>query len=236
VQNSSNDNAFDLDNYFTDPGNNTLTYNYSGPVNINVTINPTTNVVSFSQSSNWTGIEYVVFNASNGNCSSDSNNITLVVYPSNATANVTQTITEYVYISGGKKKVYIYVNVTQNVTQNVSEPLCRELWRCTDWSECYSEDKYYFRNRTCEELNKCPAPLFGPPVKELCDADCPTCPVIEKPTPIPPEIEKPGKVCRPCVIIPFILTLMLIILLILIFTEKKQEKGKSKKMQNEVFK
>lgn len=221
VQNTSNDNAFDLDNYFSDPENDTLTYTYSGPVNINATINPATNEVSFSQPSNFTGIEYVVFCADDGNSTTCSNNVTLVVYPSNATGNVT-TVTKTVYKGGGgSRKVYIYVPV--NVTEELPVGACREMWYCEEWSKCLPEG---FMNRTCIDINDCGTTFFKPPVKIGCEY----IPPFEE-MPVEPEIEKPEPVCELCLIIPLVLTLLFILLVILIFTEKK-----NKKQKNEVHK
>ncbi|MFH1317264.1 MAG: tandem-95 repeat protein, partial [Candidatus Woesearchaeota archaeon] len=81
-QGSSNLNAFDLDNYFTDPDGDALSYTAStiDNPNIVVTINPTTHVVSFTQPSSFFGVETVTFTADDGNGgTADSNVVTLTV-------------------------------------------------------------------------------------------------------------------------------------------------------------
>ncbi|HSU72939.1 MAG TPA: S8 family serine peptidase [Candidatus Binatia bacterium] len=72
-------NAFDLDDYFADGDNATLLYSRNGTSSITVTINDTTHVVSFNQSSMFTGTEYVTFNASDGTNDSLSNAVKLTV-------------------------------------------------------------------------------------------------------------------------------------------------------------
>jgi hypothetical protein len=203
-----------LDNYFSDAENDTLTYGYSGPSNINVTINPTTHVVSFSQPENFTGIEYVVFSANDGNSTTYSNNVTLVVYSTNATIVVVNNVTNVTNVTvvqgggGGGKTRYVYIPV--NVSVNVTEPACREIWFCTEWSECHAEG---FMNRSCEDINNCGETFFMPDTEKECKS---TLPFEEAP------IEKP--VCMPCYIIPAILVILLIILVILILTENNNKK------------
>ncbi|MFH1073180.1 MAG: CARDB domain-containing protein, partial [Nanoarchaeota archaeon] len=59
-------NAFDLDDYFRDPNNDTLTFNVTGNSIITVGIDPFTHLVSFSQPQNFTGKEFVTFIADDG--------------------------------------------------------------------------------------------------------------------------------------------------------------------------
>jgi len=77
---TDNDNAFDLDDYFSDPNLDPLIYIVSGNSSIIVEINSSTNKVSFSQLPNWTGTEYIVFNATDDNGeTTESNNVSLTV-------------------------------------------------------------------------------------------------------------------------------------------------------------
>lgn len=55
--------CFDLDDYFPDPNMDPLTYIITGNSSITVKINSSTNIVSFSQPTRWTGTEYIIFNA-----------------------------------------------------------------------------------------------------------------------------------------------------------------------------
>ena len=61
--NTSKSNGFDLDDYFTSPDGYALTYSYSGNSQIQVSIDPITHAVHFSQAADWTGIEKVYFSA-----------------------------------------------------------------------------------------------------------------------------------------------------------------------------
>ena len=211
AENTSNINALDLDDYFTDPENSSLTYNYTGTSSINVTINSTTNAVSFSQPENFTGIEYLVFSADDGNCTTNSNNITLVVYPTNGTIENVTTIVE-VRSGGGRRTVYVYVPV--NVTP---EEECREIWLCSEWSECSDER---IKERDCEDANSCRTQAYMPSIFEECIAEEPE---VEEPEMIPPVEEEPAAVCRICSVAPFILILLFILFIFLVLPEDKDK-------------
>ncbi|MBW2976522.1 tandem-95 repeat protein [Candidatus Woesearchaeota archaeon] len=74
---------FDLDDYFIDYDDATrLEYSFSATGPIIVSIDEDNNV-SFAQPENWNGIEHIVFTASDGINSADSNNATLSVMPVN---------------------------------------------------------------------------------------------------------------------------------------------------------
>jgi RHS repeat-associated protein len=76
----SKQDAFDLDDYFLRPDSLALSYSSSGTTNINVSIDPSTHKVSFSQAIGWFGTEKVRFTAqdTDGN-STISNEVTLLV-------------------------------------------------------------------------------------------------------------------------------------------------------------
>ncbi|MFH1777531.1 MAG: RHS repeat-associated core domain-containing protein [Candidatus Omnitrophota bacterium] len=79
--NTANDNAFNLNDYFTHPDASTLTFIVSGNTNINVNINPATGEVSFSQNNGFTGTEDIIITAIDAhNNKTSSNPITLNVY------------------------------------------------------------------------------------------------------------------------------------------------------------
>jgi hypothetical protein len=71
-------NAFDLDNYFTDPNLGTLNYTVSNTTNISITIG-TGNMVSFYPDTNFVGTRNVTFFASDGMLSTPSNQVYLNV-------------------------------------------------------------------------------------------------------------------------------------------------------------
>ncbi len=79
-------NAFDLDNYFSDPDGDFLTYSYSGATNVIVNINPD-GTVNFSALANWTGQEEITFVASDGSLTAQ-DAITVTVNPVNPGLNL----------------------------------------------------------------------------------------------------------------------------------------------------
>lgn len=90
-------NAFDLDTYFNDPNNDTLTYTVSGNQNISISIDPVTNFVNFSQSFAFQGIEFVIFSANDGISGSTNSNVvkvSVVPPPATITGLPNQTILE----------------------------------------------------------------------------------------------------------------------------------------------
>ena len=78
-EDTANNNAINLSQYFTDVDGDALAYNSTNTSNIIVAINQTTGMVSFSQPANWFGVEYIIFNASDGEYYNLSNNVTLTV-------------------------------------------------------------------------------------------------------------------------------------------------------------
>ncbi|MFH0936085.1 MAG: hypothetical protein V1815_00205 [Candidatus Woesearchaeota archaeon] len=81
-KNTVKSNVFSLDYYFYDPDNDLLSYSVSGNLNIQVSIDPITHLVSFSQPNNWFGIEKIRFIANDGKSSTSSNEVTLTVFDS----------------------------------------------------------------------------------------------------------------------------------------------------------
>jgi RHS repeat-associated protein len=78
--NSSKENAFDLDDYFVSPEGYPLNFAVSGNSQINVNIDPSTHLVSFSQPEDWYGIEKVYFSATDiENAVTQSNKVVLQV-------------------------------------------------------------------------------------------------------------------------------------------------------------
>ncbi len=76
-EDSSLSSSINLSEFFTDPESDSLTYISIGQKAVVVTI--LTDSVSFSQPADWNGVEYVVFQASDGNLSRNSNNVSLTV-------------------------------------------------------------------------------------------------------------------------------------------------------------
>jgi len=71
--------TIDLDSYFTDPDADSMSYSATSVNNINVSINQTDGVVTFTPDTNFAGTRYVVFTATDGLLSTNSNNVTLTV-------------------------------------------------------------------------------------------------------------------------------------------------------------
>lgn len=234
AENTSYPDAFDLDDYFSDPENDTLTYNYTGNTNINITIDPTSHNVSFSQPGNWTGIEYVVFSADDGNSTTHSNNITLVVYPANATVqNITiiQNVTNITIVGGGGgggfKEVPVYITIEPEIE-------CREIWLCTNWTACSAEG---YKERTCIDVNNCTTESFKPVTLENCTYEEGAAVIgdgmgagrPEEEMPSEAEVSKEGFLarCKVCSYVPYIiLALLIIAILFLIIPEKKHKSSK----------
>ncbi len=72
-------NIFTLNNYFSDPDNDPLTYNVTGNLSIKVIIDPTTSNVTLTSPPNWHGTETIYFTATDGVDSTNSNYIFLTV-------------------------------------------------------------------------------------------------------------------------------------------------------------
>lgn len=110
----------DLDDYFSDPDGDTLTYNYtfiSSGTNMNVTI-ASDGETTFTPASGWTGTETLNFTAYDAvNLSVVSNEVTLTVYVS-STANQPPSIDSY----DPKTNPIISVGVPQTFKINKSDP------------------------------------------------------------------------------------------------------------------
>ncbi len=78
-QSSTSISAIDLDNYFDDDYGEVLSYTYTGAPNVNVDIDPVTNIVTLTPKGNWYGTDWVVFVANDTILTNQSNNVTLIV-------------------------------------------------------------------------------------------------------------------------------------------------------------
>ncbi|MFH1642583.1 MAG: hypothetical protein ABIC04_06830 [Nanoarchaeota archaeon] len=77
--NTSLKGVFDLDSYFSDPDNDSLTYLYEGNNKVTIKINMSNNRVSLFPVRNWYGTEVVRFIANDGDFIKKSNNVTISV-------------------------------------------------------------------------------------------------------------------------------------------------------------
>ena len=71
--------AFDLDDYFSDPDDAKLKYSPSNNKNIDITIDFSNNQVSFNSVNGWTGTQQVYFVANDGQLIKRSNNLTITI-------------------------------------------------------------------------------------------------------------------------------------------------------------
>jgi len=136
--------AFDLDNYFSDPDNDALTYTKSVLNNIDVSIDEK-NIVSFTPIADWTGVEYITFFAwdpSGANASS--NDIMLTVL----SEQVPQTTSP---AGGGGAGGFAK---------------CIPEWYCTEWGPCLPEG---YQTRQCTDLHDCGTLLHRPNVTQACE-------------------------------------------------------------------
>ncbi|MBW2996792.1 cadherin-like domain-containing protein [Candidatus Woesearchaeota archaeon] len=139
---------FDLDDHFTDPDNDTLTYNWSIDISqVNVSLDGD-NVVTFTPDPGFFGIGHITFYANDGITSTASNEVTLTVAYSAPTPAP----------SGGGGG-------------GVRQPKCDEDWLCTDWGVCYSTGWQF---RDCSEQNDCRTEYDKPATSRLCEY-VPTC-------------------------------------------------------------
>jgi hypothetical protein len=77
--------SIDLDNYVDDPDNTDaeITWTYAGNTNVNVFIDPTTHVVTFTALLNWNGSETITFTATDPDNLSGGDTITVIVHAVN---------------------------------------------------------------------------------------------------------------------------------------------------------
>ncbi len=119
AMNTNLTNILDLDDYFYD--NETLNYTASNVQNITITINATTHVVSFYPNYGFQGLRGAIFTASDGQYSTDSNNVTL---------NVTEDSKAPTWNSLSKDKEEIFQNSIVTFSAN--------------WQDTISLGKYVF--------------------------------------------------------------------------------------------
>ena len=185
---NDNDNAFDLDNYFTDADNATLIYDSNGTSSISVSI--ADGQVSFSQGSSYTGTEIVTFNASDGVNTTYSNAVTLTVNAASSSGGgsggsggggCTSTCSPagFVGCSGTSEIVCEDTNgdgcrtsvlrscadgyACSAASQACVIETCLEEWLCEDWEECTGT-----QTRSCIELNGCDTEDNKPSTTQEC--------------------------------------------------------------------
>jgi len=112
-------NYLDLDNFFSDPDGDSLTYNASAVANIEFDID-SSGRVSLTPDANFAGTRYVVFTATDGFGNRTSNNITITLADVSEPGDSTTTTTTSSGGGGGGGRRTVYVNKTIIVNQSRS--------------------------------------------------------------------------------------------------------------------
>jgi len=147
-EDSSLPDAFNLSGCFNDPLGHSLSFRARGNSSINVSISAN-GMVNLSSPANWSGEEYVIFNASDGNRSAVTNNITLTVSPvpdcGDSVCESGETCTSCSYdcgacssSSGGGG------GGGGGASQNSTD------WVCGEWSECLNGKQ----NQICTHVSR----------------------------------------------------------------------------------
>ena len=125
--------GLDLDNYFTDAENDTLTYTIVNGSNMVITISGD-NVVTFVPTSGWYGITWAVFTANDSLNIVNSNNVTLTV---------TQTVVTPGTPGGGAGGGGGAVISEEVIREAEEELVCETQTDCVDWlpRECASGEQ-----------------------------------------------------------------------------------------------
>ena len=145
-------NAFDLDDYFSDPDGDPLSYSYTESSNIRVTID-SNNIVSFGTKNDlFFGSETMQFIASDTVLTNISNIITLTVM------YVPLYFIDVFSVGGGGGG-------------GGAGYTCEENWTCSAWGPCSIEG---ITTRTCIDLNDCGANQTKPSETKSC-VYIPTC-------------------------------------------------------------
>jgi len=167
----------DLDDYFTEPDGETLTYTSTGVTNIDVSIDNVTYVVTYTPQGNFYGDRTVKFYAYDPHDARAESNI---IYLS--VIDVPEPVSTPPSGGGGGGGIRI---------------ICEELWECSEWGKCLAsgiqirtcidlagcgtEFKKPFESMDCEYVGTC-SDLIKNCHQDLCEVGvdcggpCPTCP------------------------------------------------------------
>ena len=122
-----NSTSFNISGNFSDPNNDTLTYNVLSPVeNITIAINSSTGIVNLTPSLNFFGIRYVIFLANDSDNITLSNNVTLNITNVNDLPTVTNLMlnnTDFLNRTNGSLVVGWTFNDIDNDAQQGNETL-----------------------------------------------------------------------------------------------------------------
>ncbi|MDO8739950.1 MAG: LamG-like jellyroll fold domain-containing protein [Candidatus Woesearchaeota archaeon] len=173
-------NVMNLNNYFTDPDDDTLTFSATTNANVNVII--VNGVVSFYSTTTTTTTERVIFTASDNIEAVPSNEISIniiAVAPSPKCGNNALDAGEE--CDGTKNQACKGLNCKSDCTcTKAVVPSCTPNWQCDIWLTCISGRQ----TRTCRDANSCNNMAGKPSEQQSC-------------TVAPPQIEQPTKIKKP---------------------------------------
>ena len=125
--NEDNTHTLNLSNYFNDPDNDSLTYTYTVPTNIGVSVN--NNIMTFDPDTNWNGQETMTIVADDGQATVASNQFNLIVQPVNDAPTISnlpdQTIAEDSAVQN-LIDLYNYVSDVENTNSEMTFSITSE--------------------------------------------------------------------------------------------------------------
>ncbi len=152
----------DLDDYFTDPDNDSMNFSNSSVSNIRISIDNASHVVTFTPEQNWYGNRTVVFYATDYYNSTGQSNIvylSVIQVPSGQPSTPQQALAT---ASAGSLGGSAGTTVVKQ---------CEELWECSKWGDCLPTG---IQLRTCIELSDCGTSYKKPGESQNCNY-IPTC-------------------------------------------------------------
>ena len=152
----------DLDDYFTEPDNDSMNFSNTSVSNIRISIDNESHVVTFTPEQNWYGNRTVVFYATDHYNSTGQSNIvylSVIQVPSGPPSTPQQALAAASAGSLGGS------SGTTVVKQ------CEELWECSKWGDCLPTG---IQLRTCIELSDCGTSYKKPNESQKCNY-IPTC-------------------------------------------------------------
>ncbi len=135
--------GLNLDDYFTDPDGDNISYNHTPIQNIRITwSNSSSHVVTFTPDSNWYGLRTVTFSAFDSTNSTDSNVVHLTITNTPETSEPAPASAAGGGGAGGGGGGGL----------GGAKYECKTDWWCGEWSECLSNKTMI---RECLDLNNC---------------------------------------------------------------------------------
>ncbi|MBI2130048.1 hypothetical protein HYU07_07525 [Candidatus Woesearchaeota archaeon] len=177
-------NAMNLNDYFTDPDGDHLTYSAAASAKVKISI--IDGVVSFYPATTAATTERITFMASDSIATATSNEVSLSITQVTAPAykcgnNILDTGEE---CDGTKNQACKGLNCKSDCTcAKAQVPSCTPNWQCNTWSTCASGKQA----RTCTDANNCNNLAGKPSEQQSCAINVQPTPITEQPA----KIEKP---------------------------------------------